>query len=360
MPLQPNWQGHESGGRMVLRAPDRILLSLGDHELNGVSNPMSVSQDPAYDLGKIVEIDLRTREARHFAVGLRNPQGLLIARDGTIWETEHGPQGGDEINVIREGVDYGWPTVTYGLDYGGPPGRDWPTNPEQGRHDGYARPIFAFVPSPGISNLVEPDLREFPRWRDHLLVSSLVARTLFLVRLEAEEQKVAYVEPIPFVGDRLRDVIVLSDGRIAMLSFELDLILLRNADRPPDRVSPDEAEFIVMADPSVEMGASQIEDASSPAERGRRVFAAQCATCHSLDGSTGPGPPLDGVMGRRIGSVSGFSYSPALANREDTWTDRALVRFLTDPGLEFEGTTMQSVDLDPRDRSALAAFLGEL
>jgi glucose/arabinose dehydrogenase len=116
--------------------------------------------------GKVVAIDLVTKAARIIASGLRNPQGLLAARDGTIWLTEHGPQGGDEINIVREGANYGWPYVTYCTEYGWRPLRNWPLNPVQGRHDGYERPAFVFVPSIGISNLIQPDSREFPLWRD--------------------------------------------------------------------------------------------------------------------------------------------------------------------------------------------------
>lgn len=80
---------------------------------------------------------------------------------GTLWSTEHGPRGGDEINVLEEGEHYGWPMVTYGTRYGN---QDWPANPNQGRHLGYQAPVYAFVPSIGISNLIQIENELFPYW----------------------------------------------------------------------------------------------------------------------------------------------------------------------------------------------------
>ncbi len=85
-----------------------------------------------------------------FADGVRNPQGLATNDDGNIWEAEHGPQGGDEINLVLEGADYGWPTVSLGVHYG-KPRASIPTNPVHGRHEAFNPPVMAFLPSVGLS-----------------------------------------------------------------------------------------------------------------------------------------------------------------------------------------------------------------
>ena len=205
--------GLQSGGRMVRNGNETILVSVGDHQFDGFYDDQAVSMDPAWDLGKLVEVNIRTGASRHFAVGLRNPQGLVIAPDGRVWETEHGPQGGDEINLMIDGQNYGWPIVTYGMAYGFPP-RNWPANPEAGSHDGYTRPRFAFVPSIGIGALMVPDPQEFPNWKGSLLLCSLKANTLYVLKTEGDD--IVYAEPIPMDGYRLRDIAKLPDGRLAI------------------------------------------------------------------------------------------------------------------------------------------------
>jgi hypothetical protein len=87
------FEGTQAGGRMVRFSDDTILVSVGDFLIDGFYDSQAVSMDPASDLGKLVELNIKTGTSRHFASGLRNPQGLTIAPDGRIWETEHGPQG---------------------------------------------------------------------------------------------------------------------------------------------------------------------------------------------------------------------------------------------------------------------------
>src|SRR5262249_4935208 len=159
----------------------------------------------------------------------RNPQGLTLTRAGVLWETEHGPQGGDEVNLIRfpsghaSPVNYGWPFATYGMAYSSRP-TPWPGNRNVVGHDGFERPRFAFAPSVGVSNLIEPDPCQFPYWDHHLLVASFVGNSLFLMRVEGDA--IVYSEPISFPGDRIRDLISLSDGRIAMSTDAGDLLIL--------------------------------------------------------------------------------------------------------------------------------------
>ncbi|MGE0830671.1 MAG: PQQ-dependent sugar dehydrogenase, partial [Hyphomonadaceae bacterium] len=112
--------GTQASGRMVELNPTTLLISIGDHQFDGFNDAWNAPMDPATDIGKIIAFNLETRQSRPYAIGFRNPQGLAVMRDGRVWETEHGPQGGDEINFVREGENYGWPLVTYGMNYGYP------------------------------------------------------------------------------------------------------------------------------------------------------------------------------------------------------------------------------------------------
>ncbi len=327
--------GEQAGGRIVQLDADSLLLSIGDHQFDGFNDSWAAPMDAETDLGKIIKINLRTGQSSIYATGLRNPQGLTVARDGRVWETEHGPQGGDEVNLIREGANYGWPIVTYGMNYGYPR-RKWPFNPVSGSHDGYTPAAFAFVPSVGVSNIVEPDLAEFPNWSDSLIASSLSGNKLFLLRIEGD--RIVYAEQIKADHDRIRDIISLSNGQLAYLSDKGDIVFIRNAERGEG----DQREFpsFVISSLSTPYPEELPPSDKGPVELGRHMYLGVCASCHALDGGIGIGPPLNGVVGQRVGSVSGYGYSQALAKYDGLWTRELLTSFLTDPDRDFHGTKM--------------------
>ena len=191
----------EVGGRMFLRDPDTLILTLGDHDFAGVESQQILAQDPEASYGKILLLHLAEGRAEVLSMGHRNPQGLFVDRLGQVWETEHGPQGGDELNLIIQGANYGWPLVTYGTDYGAVA---WVLSHDQGQHEGYDKPVFAWVPSIGVSNLVRLQGVGFPLWKDDLLVGSLHGKSLFRIRLD--NHRVVFAEPIE-IGERVRDLI---------------------------------------------------------------------------------------------------------------------------------------------------------
>src|SRR5262249_4081638 len=156
--------------------------------------------------GKVLLLD---RSGRHeiFTIGHRNPQGLLVDREHRIWETEHGPQGGDEINLLEKGRNYGYPLVTYGTEYGR---YFWPLAPWAHDHGEYTEPVQAFVPSIAISNLIQVDSDLFSEWKGDLLVGSLNTQSVYRVRVRGD--RIIYIEQIP-VGVRVRDLAEGSDGR---------------------------------------------------------------------------------------------------------------------------------------------------
>ena len=344
--------GVAGGGRMVQKDEDTLLVAVGDYDFDGHFDSRVLSTDPATDLGKVVELDIRSGASRHFAVGLRNPQGLTIARDGRVWETEHGPQGGDEVNLLVDGENYGWPMVSYGLQYG-PTQREVSANPNAGRHDGYTQPKIAFVPSIGIGSMVEPDPDEFPGWAGSLVANTLRAHALYVLKTEADD--IVYGEPIVLGDYRLRDIISLRDGRLAIMADRGTLLFVRNRERHLGDAQPVEiAGLLSLPNPTLEEEMLPIP--SSLVDRGRRYYQIACERCHSLADEIGIGPPLNGVLGRGIAAVPGFGYSSALAGHEGDWTESVLGSYIRNPQEFAPGSAM--LEVTPNEHVAeLIAFL---
>lgn len=313
------------GGRLVALDANTILLSLGDFDYDGVKHPERYGQDEGVDYGKTIAIDRTTGASRHYTSGHRNPQGLLRASNGQLWATEHGPRGGDELNLLREGANYGWPVATYGTAYFQ---WGWPIASEPGSHEGFEAPFHSWLPSIGISNLTEVEGDRFPAWRGDLIVGSLRNQSLWRVRIR--RAATAYVEQIA-AGIRVRDILQAPDGRLVLWSDDGDLVVVDQAGGGAD------------ADPSVEGGAA--------------TFAVNCGECHSIDrsGGTSVGPDLYGVLGRAVAGDPAYGYSPALAEMEGAWTRERLADFLREPTAFAEGTRMAIPGM--RDERAIEGLL---
>jgi hypothetical protein len=201
--------GQQSGGRIAALGDSAFLLSVGDHQFDGVNARSSLPQAADNDYGKTILIP-REGPTRIFTLGHRNPQGLVVTAGGEIWLTEHGPRGGDELNLLVEGANYGWPLRTLGTQYGGPP---WPLNGAEAPGDGLVAPAFAWVPSIGVSNLIEIRTDAVPGWRGDLLVAALGERSL--QRLHREDGRFVYSERIE-TQVRLRDLAEAADGRLVL------------------------------------------------------------------------------------------------------------------------------------------------
>jgi cytochrome c2 len=322
------FQSNVNGGRLVADGRNGLFFSLGDHHLDGVNNPLMVAQDSRTSYGKIIRIDLETLEARIYANGVRNPQGLFLDRAGNLWDTEQGPKGGDELNLIKDQGNYGWPLTTFGTQYFK---FDWELNTSQGHHDGRDRgfevPTYAWIPSVGVSNLTEVG-EPFQRWQDNFLVSSLTARSLF--RLGMHEGRVVFAERIE-IGERIRDLIQMPDGAILLWLdargfMELTLI------------------------------------AESDADGHAADLIGTCGTCHSFaPGITSTaGPNLWGVFGRAIGSTD-YGYSDAFRSAAGVWDEETLRAFLLDPQRVVPGTVMPTPPSpDPKTIDTLIAMLRAL
>lgn len=340
------FSGHQVGGKMVLHSSGELWIALGDHGFDGVGSEVRAPVDDRVDLGKILAINTVTGATRIVARGLRNPQGLLISQDGLVWETEHGPRGGDELNLISEGANYGWPLVTLGRGYNGP----WPLNPAQGRHDGFEKPRFAFVPSVAISALAEINGPELADWDGDLAVATLKRKSLYRIRRDGD--RIIYAEPIAEIGLRFRDVVGLKDGRLALLADSADIVLVASATDEPSRVS-----VVGLNEVRSQLDSVRAELGIPNKWTGGALFSRHCASCHNLDGTPSVGPHLSGLLTRDVGST-GFAYSTSLALEERAWTSELLYEYLDEPREVYADTLMPRVDLSPAEIREVIRWLG--
>jgi len=221
--------GRHFGGRIVFLADGTVTLTTGDRG----------RKDPAQDLmghsGKTIRVNpdgsipadnpLHSRaDARPeiLSSGHRNPQGAALnPRSGILWTQEHGPRGGDEVNIIKPGTNYGWPLVSYGVNYSGSP-------VGTGKHvgPGFTNPVYYWDPSIAPSGMAFYNGDAFPRWKSNLLVGALKFR--LLVRLTLKGNRIVAEERLfkRFFG-RIRDVRVGPDGLIYLLTDERNGRLLR-------------------------------------------------------------------------------------------------------------------------------------
>lgn len=210
------------GGRLALLADRTLLITIGDG-----FNFREKAQDLANGMGKIVRVDLdgaipadnpfaaaEDKLPEIWSYGHRNQQGLAIdAATGTVWSSEHGPMGGDEINIIEPGANYGWPIATYGLDYSGAQISPFT------EYEGTRQPEKYWVPSIGPSGLAVYRGDLFADWKGDLLVGALAIPALHRVDIENGEivGEERYLE-----GERIRDVRVGPEGAIYVTTEDHD------------------------------------------------------------------------------------------------------------------------------------------
>jgi cytochrome c2 len=314
VPLSADFAWLESGGRLAWLG-DKLLLTVGDFGLGHSVPAPSQSADSAY--GKVLLLD-RAGHYEIFTLGHRNPEGLLVD-SGRIWLTEHGPQGGDELNLLARGRNYGWPLATYGTDYGQ---LVWPLAPGGHDHGAFTEPVFVFPPSTGISNLIRVSSPLFSEWKDDLLIGSLRARSLF--RLRIRDDHAIYVETIP-LGYRVRDLVQGTDGRILLWTQSGRVIAL----------------------------------SGGPAEPVGSVVFERCGTCHEApEDSPLRAPSLKGIVGSKVARESGYAYSRALLDLGGKWTEERLSAFLKDPNSYAPGSRMMAGQVpDANERRAVIGFL---
>ncbi len=226
---QPRWRSqHHYGSRLVFDRDGRLFVTLGER-----ARASSHAQDLGDHLGKVVRInaDGTTPADNPFVAragaapevwtyGHRNVQGAALHPDtGELWTSEHGAQGGDEINIPRAGRNYGWPIITYGEDYGG--GR---IGAGITQREGMEQPVYYWDPviAPGDIDFYTGSL--FP-WRGDLLVSGMRAQAI--VRLDIEGERVIGEERFELGVGRIRDITEAPDGALWVVTDEDNGQLLR-------------------------------------------------------------------------------------------------------------------------------------
>ncbi len=222
--------GNHFGSRMVFDRDGYLFIALGEN------NNRPTSQDLDKLQGKIVRlfadgkvppdnpfVGQKSVRPEIWSFGHRNQQGAALNPwTGTLWTNEHGPKGGDEVNIIERAQNYGWPLATHGIDYSGVP-----ISEAKGEFvEGTIKPFHVWQKSPGISGMAFYDASRFKAWDHNLFIGALASEEL--IRLEFEGDKIVHEERL--LGDlkkRIRDVRQGPDGYIYVLTDEGDGQLLK-------------------------------------------------------------------------------------------------------------------------------------
>jgi glucose/arabinose dehydrogenase len=221
--------GKHFGSRLIFDREGYLYITLGDR---GEKKRAQLSDDHAgsvirlHDDGRVPAdnpfVGRQGWQSEKFTLGHRNMQGAAIHPEtGEVWTHEHGPQGGDEVNIIRPGINYGWPMITYGVNY------VTGTQIGEGTHKaGMAQPLYYWIPSIAPSGMTFYAGDKFPRWQGNLFVGAL--KDQMLVRLSLNGEKVVSEERLfkNLLG-RIRDVSQGPDGYIYLLTDEADGMLVR-------------------------------------------------------------------------------------------------------------------------------------
>jgi glucose/arabinose dehydrogenase len=217
------------GGRIVFDKAGMLYLTLGDRGDKERAQKLDDHAGSVIRLHDDGRVPLDNPFAKRvdampekWTLGNRNMQGAALhPRTGELWSHEHGPQGGDEVNVMRSGLNYGWPVITYGVNYG------FGTRIGEGQtKPGMVQPLHLWVPSIAPSGMAFVSGSKFPKWTGDLLVGAL--RDQMLVRLELDGEKVVREERLlqGIVG-RIRDVRMGPDGLVYLLTDDSEGALLR-------------------------------------------------------------------------------------------------------------------------------------
>lgn len=209
--------GTHFGSRIVFDNDGYLFFTIGDRG-NNQENPQDITRDAGktfrlHDDGRIPDdnpfVNNPGAKTAIYSYGHRNQQGMDIHPEtGEIWSHEHGPKGGDELNIHKKGANYGWPTITYGVNYNGT------IITEETHRDGMEQPIYYWTPSIAPSGMTFVTGDKYPEWKGHLLIGSLSFQYLELLKLDGKN--VVGREKIAEKIGRLRTVKMGPDGYVYM------------------------------------------------------------------------------------------------------------------------------------------------
>ncbi len=223
----------KQGSRIAIDHDGNLLVTLGDRDSTRLQPPAwNVAQELSTHLGKIVKITPEGAPApgnpfvdqpdalpEIWVTGVRSQEGLAFDNKGRLWEVEDGPRGGDELNIIEKGKNYGWPVVTHGVDYPG-----WVVNTGATHHSGMEDPRYYWDPTIAPSGLTFYYADLFPAWKGSLFVGGLRGSLLDRLTLSADDKVVSEEPLLTELHQRIRDVRVGPDGALYVLTDTSSLI----------------------------------------------------------------------------------------------------------------------------------------
>ena len=283
-----SWAPSNFGGAITFDDEGYLYVTVGDRgEETGATRRGDSLEGKVLrltDLGEVPTdnpyVGVEGYDPRIFAAGLRNAQGLAFdPSTGMLVEVEHGPLGGDEVNVIEAGHDYGFPTVSYGGYYADarPFG--------QGTHaEGTEQPIFYFLPSIAASKVMIYRGSMFPEWNGHIFVTALAGQHVAKLDLDGSVVRSSY-SILQEVGGRIRDIKEAPDGSIYILSQTHGLKRLFRPGPPPfsrPRVAPDSSipPPVQREDLSNDPFLVRNADSRSGPHPGKALYILACSGCH--------------------------------------------------------------------------------
>ena len=197
-------KGQHFGSRIAFDDQGFVYFGIGDR---GVRDN---AQNLENDAGSIIRMKRDGSSPETYSYGHRNPQGLAFdSKTKRLWEAEHGPRGGDEINIIEQGKNYGWPVISYGKEYWGPIAVGEGTEKE-----GMEQPVKVYIPSIAPSSLVVYRGDVFSDWEGDLLVSALVLTHINHIKLDESGKPVKETRLLESLGERIRALLVATDGHV--------------------------------------------------------------------------------------------------------------------------------------------------
>jgi glucose/arabinose dehydrogenase/cytochrome c2 len=302
-----------------------------------------------------------------WAIGLRSPVGFALDDDDRLWGLDIGPQGGDELNLLEAGGNFGWPLLSWGFDYSGRAMSDKQSAP------GFVDPVVVWSPSIAPSGLTYYRGDAFPGWQGDLFLGALADQAI--LRLRIRDNKVVQQQLLlSNLNERIRSVEAGPDGLLYAITDSSKAKILRI--RPGQPAGADLARvaqpFDMPAGSTIierlkQHGVMQSEETAAAEAlgydpvRAQFLFAQNCATCHSMEegAESAIGPSLHGVAGRRSGTLPGYSYSAAMANSATSvvWDYFTLTAFLTSPQAYYPGTKMAAAPLSYADALQVGIYL---
>lgn len=218
------------GGRIVFDNDEHLFLSVGERGVR------SNAQNRLNHAGSILRLNLdgsipddnpfvnnKHALAEIWSYGHRNPQGLFFNRTtGQLWESEHGPRGGDEINLISAGKNYGWPIISSGKEYWGPL-----TVGEGTERDDIESPVKVYIPSIGTSNLIQYSGKAFAIWENNLFVGALKLQHLNRIVLDKNNQASSEFRHFSSVQARIRNIVESPEGWLYLATDQGEILMIK-------------------------------------------------------------------------------------------------------------------------------------